>query len=49
MPRPLTLIKINSLISNTVKPAYNGTSAAGRFRFKQVFEFFILGTVNVFR
>ena len=42
-------IKINSLIPNTVKPAYNGRAAAGGFRFKKVFEFFILGTVKVFR
>jgi hypothetical protein len=47
MSRPL--IKINILTLNTVKPAYIGTSAAGGFRFKQVFESFILRNVKVFR
>jgi len=42
-------MKINSLIPNTVKPAYNGTAAAGGFRFKQLFEFLILRTVKGFR
>jgi hypothetical protein len=46
MPRPLTLIKINSLILNTVKPVYNGTSAAGGCRFKQVFEFLSSGLLK---
>jgi hypothetical protein len=42
-------MKISNLIPNTVKPAYNGTAAAGEFRFKQALEFFILGIVKFFR
>lgn len=47
-PVHYTLMKLNSLIPNTVKPTYNGTAAAGGFRFKQVFELLILATVTIF-
>jgi hypothetical protein len=42
-------MKVNNLIPNAAKPTCNGTAAAGGFRFKQVFEFLVLGTVKVFR